>query len=132
MTTSILPVSKEAATDDESWSCAASSDPGRPDTQPPSISPSQETEQDHAGKDEEDMTPGAVQVPGMNLMESTGFQEDDLKMAEEDSTIHIEEMNRAESTRMILEAHLVLEEDTEEVAQSVREEIEEETRQKLI
>ena len=75
------------------------------------------------------MTPGAVPVSGMNSMVTTGFQEDDLTMTEEDSTSHLSETNDANSTRMILEAKLVVEEDSELLAQQEREQIEKAARQ---
>jgi hypothetical protein len=87
-----------------------------------------------------DVTPGAVQVSGINSMSSTYNDQMDGRtttmLAEEDSSsqaLHNNgETDGEESTRMIIEAQLVVEEDTERLGQTEREQIEEETRQQLI
>ena len=115
----------------------------REDTTAPSVSSTQKAaEQDEEDDfEEEDATPGAVRVAGLNSMSSTGggVPEDHNRatMPEDDRnlTIHHKqyETNQAEeSTRMIIEAQLVMEEDTEQVAQKEREQIQEETRQNLL
>jgi hypothetical protein len=85
----------------------------------------QEVEQDEEDHDEENPTPGAVRVSGVNSRDSTGIQEDDIKMAAVETI-------QEKSARLIVEAHLVVEEDTERVAQQEREQIEEEARQKIL
>jgi hypothetical protein len=95
------------------------------DTKPPSVSTSQEVKQDHEDEDEENATPGAVRIPGMNSGDSTGVEEDKIIMVEDGT-------NQEKSALMTLEAQLVVEEDTERVAQQEREQIEEETRQKIL
>jgi hypothetical protein len=80
-----------------------------------SVSPSQEqTEHYHEDKDEEN--PCAVRVAGMNSMDSPAVQEDALAMEIEDSTSRMEDgmRNEAVSTRMVLEAKLVAEDDERE------------------
>jgi hypothetical protein len=65
----------------------------------------QEVEQDEEDEDEENLTSGAVRVSGVNSRDSTGIQEDDVRMAA------VETMQE-ELTCLIIEAHLVMEEDT--------------------
>jgi hypothetical protein len=98
------------------------------DTTPPSVPPTMEREQDE--QDDEDMTPGAVRVPGTIDSVPREDEEDGLTMvSEHDSTIvgasdlH-HETSTATSTRMILQAQLVEEDE--------RERIEEEMRQKFL
>ena len=105
---------------------------------PPSVSPTQQGEQDNADEDEEDVAPGAIRVAGTNSTGRAGDEEDGLTsiMPEEDVTIvgvtdREYETNAAHSTRMILEAQLVVEEDTELLDQEEQEQIEEELRQKF-
>jgi hypothetical protein len=101
----------------------------REDTHPSIISPSQEAEQD-----DDDMTPGAVRVQGnMASTDLTDFQEDHRTMAAEDSTKDLNTTSEAKSTRMmLLEAQLVVEEDTKKVEQRVLEQIEEATPQRVL
>jgi hypothetical protein len=90
-----------------------------------SVSPSQEQAK-HYHEDKDVENPGAVRVAGMNSVDSPAVQEDDLTMEIEDSTSCMGGMNEAiPRTRMLLEAQLVVEEDTERVAQQERENIEE-------
>jgi hypothetical protein len=92
----------------------------REDTKPTGVSPNQEAKQEHQDEDKEDMTPAAVRVPGKNWMSSRGVQEDHLAIAQEDSNSHVDERKEANSTRTILQAQLVVEEDAERVAHQER------------
>jgi hypothetical protein len=84
------------------------------------------------------VTSGVIQVSATNSTDSG--QKDSLTIAEEDLSSHTpgakalhNETNTEESTRMIIEAQLVVEVDTEQLGQKKeREKIEEVTRQKLI
>jgi hypothetical protein len=88
----------------------------------------QEADQDEY---EEDETPGAFLVSGMNSMNSTGGdQEDDFTMADEDSKKF--RTSKEGSSQMLIEAQLVVEEDTERLAEDEREKIQEDTRQKVL
>ena len=63
------------------------------DTNPLTFSPTMEEEPyDDSDSDDEDETPGAVWVPGIN---STGLEEHDLEEVEKDPTRHFNETNEA-------------------------------------
>jgi hypothetical protein len=108
------------------WSRISSRTLQEDTTPPPSISPSQDLEQDRVDEDEEN--PGAARVAGMNSIDSPAVPEDDLAMERVDSTSRMDGMRN----ERISTAHLVAEEDTEMVAQQERGTIEEEARQQLL
>jgi viroplasmin and RNaseH domain-containing protein len=93
--------------------------------------PSQEVEQENQHKDEKDVTPGAVRVQGMDS-KGRGDKEDGLTtMPVEDSTIvwNIDlqdKLNAANSTRVILEAQLVEENEREQLEGEIRQKIHDE------
>ena len=88
-------------------------------------------------QDVENLTPGAVQVSGMYSMDSTGGdKEDGRTRIDNDSSRDLQyKTNREESariSRMIIEAQLVREENTAQLAQYEREQIQQETRQEVL
>jgi hypothetical protein len=107
---------------------------------------SEDTKQEEAEQyqDDVDVSPGAAQVLGMKSMNSTTGKQEEAEQHQDGGDaspgavqmLGMNSMNSTgggdESTRMIIEAQLVVEEDTERLAQYEREQIQEETRQKVL